>query len=309
MAGKKRCFVSVRALKRLNESLLCEVLNKFPGYLQETRLKLPDPPDRDAMNYEAIQEACLSNDIPPDLDDVLFFVSILGTKRGQAQIEKEARYRHLRLDFPMDGLSCPDFAMKAWLHDWPRNRDPLEAAYARSRIFGKSSDQYNPMIRDLRSTLREPTPERLAEARGAAGGLLRQPRAAGARNQHPLLRSVARILFLVRYPGQIERHQAIDEDGNPSSHVFRPEEYRRAHLPHALRRSAAQHQPRTGPCLLPDHSRPLAFRPSQRVRPQARHHPAGSASGSLPRHLQLPGYRRVGGDPPGRDLFLPSGGG
>ena len=33
------------------------------------------------------------------------------------------------------------------------------------------------------------------------------------------------LFFLVRYPGQIERHQAIDDDGNPRSYVFRPEEY------------------------------------------------------------------------------------
>ena len=225
MAGKKRCFVSVRALKRLNESLLCEVLNKFPGYLQATRLKLPDPPDRDAMNYEAIQEACLSSDIPADLDDVLFFVSILGTKRGQAQIEKEARYRRRRLDFPMDGLSCPDFAMKAWLHDWPRNRDLLEAAYARNRIFTKCSYHHIPMIRDVRSLLQEPTPERLDEARARLEDYFANHERLG-RGTNVLFYDLSpELCFLVRYPGQIERHQAIDEDGNPCSYVFRPEEY------------------------------------------------------------------------------------
>ena len=123
MSGKKRCFVSVRALKRLNKNLLCEVLEKFPGYLHECRLKLPDPPEREELNYDAIQEACMSANVPPDLDDVLFFVSLLGTKRGQSQIENEARQRGRKLDFRLDGLSCPDFAMKAWLHEWPANRN------------------------------------------------------------------------------------------------------------------------------------------------------------------------------------------
>ena len=105
MVGKKRCFVSVRALKRLNKNLLCEVLEKFPGYLHECGLKLPDPPEREGLDYEAIQEACMSADVPADLDDVLFFVSFLGSKRGQSQIENEARQRGQRLDFRLDGLS------------------------------------------------------------------------------------------------------------------------------------------------------------------------------------------------------------
>jgi hypothetical protein len=55
--------------------------------------------------------------------------------------------------------------MKAWLHDWPRNRDLLEASYAGARIHGKSAYEYNPVLRDLRARFRDPTTERLAEAR------------------------------------------------------------------------------------------------------------------------------------------------
>lgn len=47
-----------------------------------------------------------------DLDDVLFFISILGNKRGQAQIEKEAAFRS-GADFSLDPVESPDFAMKA----------------------------------------------------------------------------------------------------------------------------------------------------------------------------------------------------
>jgi len=131
MPGKKRCFVSVLALKRFDENLLCAVLGKVPDHLRDRALVLPDPPDQDAVDYEAIRDACMSGDIPAELDDVLYFVSILGNKRGQEQIEREARFRKRRLDFRLDGVGCTDFAMKAWLHEWPRNRDRLEAAYAR----------------------------------------------------------------------------------------------------------------------------------------------------------------------------------
>lgn len=225
MAGKKRCFVTVRALKRLDEKLLCEVVGKFPEYLGARGLILPDPPDRDTLNYEAIREACMSGDIPAELDDVLFFASILGTKRGQDQIEREARFRKRRLGFRTDGITGPDFAMKAWLHDWPRNRDLLEAAYAGARIYGKSAYVYNPMLRDLRARFRDPTLERLAEARARLEDYFANREGLGKGTNIVPYDYPKEIWFLVRYPGQKERFPGFDEDGNPTTHVFRPEEY------------------------------------------------------------------------------------
>jgi|GEM_PF-1434751 len=225
MAGKKRCFVTVRALKRLDEKVLCAVLGKFPEYLRTCDVVIPESADRDSLNYDAIRDACMTGSIPHELDDVLFFASILGTKRGQEQIEREAQSRGLRLDFRLEGVSCPDFAMRAWLQDWPKNQDLLEAAYARSRIFGKSSYTYHPMIRDLRARYIEPTPERIAEARARLEDYFANREGLG-KGTNILVYDFAReIWFLVRYPGQIERHQAFDEDGNPVIHVFRPEEY------------------------------------------------------------------------------------
>jgi len=225
MAGKKRCFVTVRALKRLDEKMLCAVLGKFPEYLRTCGLTLPEQPERDALNYDAIRDTCMGGTIPPGLDDVLFFVSILGNKRGQGLIEREARYRGLRLDFSLEGVSCPDFAMRAWLHDWPKNQDLLEAAYARSRIFGKSSYVYHPMIRDLRGRFIEPTPARIAEARARLEDYFANREGLGKGTNILVYDFATEVWFLVRYPGQVERHQAFDEDGNPAIHVFRPEEY------------------------------------------------------------------------------------
>lgn len=225
MAGKKRCFVTVRALKRLDEKVLCAVLEKFPEHLRTCGVVIPDRPDRQALNYDAIRDACMSGSIPPELDDVLFFASILGTKRGQEQIEREARSRNCRLDFGLDGVSCPDFAMRAWLQDWPKNQDLLEAAYARSRIFGKSSYTYHPMIRDLRARYIEPTAERIADARARLEDYFANREGLGKGTNILVYDFTREIWFLVRYPGQVERHQAFDEDGNPTIHVFRPEEY------------------------------------------------------------------------------------
>ena len=116
--------MTVRALKRLDERLLCEVFDKFPKHLRFLGLVLPEAPDRDALDYEAIKEACTPGDIPAEPDDVLFFVCILGNKRGLEMIEGDARLRKVRLH----GSSSADLATNAWRQDRPRNRDILDAA-------------------------------------------------------------------------------------------------------------------------------------------------------------------------------------
>ena len=40
MAGKKKCFSTIRALRRLDPATLCDVLGKFPAYLKTCGLKL-----------------------------------------------------------------------------------------------------------------------------------------------------------------------------------------------------------------------------------------------------------------------------
>jgi hypothetical protein len=70
MVSKKRCFMSIRALRRLDERLLCEMLRKFPGYLRDCGIELPDPLDRTAMNYLAIHAAWDYPSIPAELVDV-----------------------------------------------------------------------------------------------------------------------------------------------------------------------------------------------------------------------------------------------
>jgi hypothetical protein len=225
MAGKKRCFSSVRALKKLDERLLCGVLGKFPQYLHSRGIELPDPPGRSRIDYEAIRDACMAGDIPTELDDVLFLVSILGTKKGQAQIEQQARFDKRKLKINLEGVSNPDFAMKVWLHDWPSNKDLLEASYARGRIFSKSSYVYSPMFRDVRKHYRRPTKALLDDATAELEEYFANQERLGRGTRILVYDFPNEICFLVRYPGQIERHEAVDEEGDSCRQVFRPEEY------------------------------------------------------------------------------------
>jgi hypothetical protein len=56
------------------------VLAKFSGHLAARGLVLPDPVQRDLLDYDAIRDACMAGDIPAGLDDVLYFVSVLTTR-------------------------------------------------------------------------------------------------------------------------------------------------------------------------------------------------------------------------------------
>ncbi len=157
MPFQKRCFSNTRALRRLNPEILCNVLRKFPDFLAHENLILPAQPTIDQMPYEDICRACMTGNVPMELDDVLFYTSLMGNSAGWEHIETEAQFQGLDINFSTEGLSAPDFAMAAWLHNWPANRYILEHTFARAKIHGRSAyNYYGPQI-DVRAKYRSPT--------------------------------------------------------------------------------------------------------------------------------------------------------
>ncbi len=224
MAGKKRCFSTVQALRRLDPKVLCEVLAKFPDYLIGRKLSLPAEPSSETVRYDEVRDACMAGNIPHELDDVFFYVSMLGNKGGWDKIQREADFQDKRLNFKTDGLSCADLAMKAWLHNWPENKHVLEQSYARAKIHSRSSYVYFPPLKDMRTRYKAPTDEGLDGLRkGLAEYFIRQELGKGSNVVAYDYEN--EIWFLVRYPGQVERHPAINDEGKAASHVFKPEEY------------------------------------------------------------------------------------
>jgi hypothetical protein len=224
MPGPRRCFATAKALQRLDAVLLCEVLRKFPDYLEARELSLPTDATLGPGEYEAIRGACMAGDIPAELDDVLSYVSILGTTAGWERIQEEARAQKKRLDFAVDGLTHADLAMKAWLWNWPKNKSLLEESYSRARIHARSSYVYFPPMRDTRAKYHAPSDQRLDEMRGelaeyfVAEGL-------GKGSNVVRFEFEKEIWFLIRFPGRLKRQVIVDDDGETESLTFKPEEY------------------------------------------------------------------------------------
>lgn len=225
MAGRKRFLESVRDLQKIDPDVLRALLRKFPTFLETRKLDLSEKSTDQHLQYDAIKSALMDGDVPPELDDVLFFVNKLGNAHGQDQLEKEAKLRKRQLDFRMDSVSCLDFPIRVWLHEWPRNRDLLEAAYARARIFAKSSYVYFPMRQDYRPRFQVPTEERLAVARAELEDYFANREGLGKGTNVVQYDFETELWFLVRYPGQVKRHREFNKEGKADTHTFRPEEY------------------------------------------------------------------------------------
>jgi hypothetical protein len=208
----------------LDAVLLCEVLKKFSGYLKDRKLVLPTHPTQEKLDYEGIRAACMAGDMPAELDDVLSYVSILGTTAGWERIQEEARAQGKKLDFPADGLTHADLAMKAWLWEWPKNKTLLEESYSRARIHARSSYVYIPPLRDVRQKYRMPNDETMEELRKAVSDYF-VAEGLGKGSNVIKFEFEKELWFLIRYPGRLKRQVAIDDDGEPENLTFKPEEY------------------------------------------------------------------------------------
>jgi hypothetical protein len=224
LATKTRCFSTIKALQRFHPVLLADGLRKFPDYMALCHIKIPKSPDRENMPYDDIKNALMSGDIPQDLDDVLFFTCLLGTAPGWEKIQAEARFQKCNLDFQIEGLTAADLALKAWLYNWPHNRQLLEQSYARAKVHARSSYVYYAPIRDVRSKYKSPSPKMLEEfSRNLSTYFM--DKGLGAGTNIVRYEYEKEIWFLIRYPGHPRRYSAISDSGESTSMVFRPEEY------------------------------------------------------------------------------------
>jgi len=230
MGLTKRCFSTVEALRRLDPQVLRDTLAQFPEYCTEHGVALPNPATEYNLDYCAIRAALMGDAVPESLDDILFLASVLGNSADWEMVERQAKE---------DGLVLPpieakhgyvDMALRAAIHEWPKNQGLLERAKARSRVHSKSSYIYYAPMRDLRARSRIWTGAPLMEARDALAshfiqqGLLEDAQHSRATEIIPY-EFENEIWFLIRYPDKQSRHSGCTRSGDWSNFVFNPENY------------------------------------------------------------------------------------
>ena len=222
----KKHFATAAALRHFTPAVLSEFLHEFPAYLKKAKLAVPPPSAATpkTMPYEDIRQACMAPDIDPRMNGVLFMATHLGNEQGWEQIQEELAFRKLKPAFhPMD-FTHYDLPLKVWLQGQPDHPDLLEQSYARVRIHSKSVYTYNAPTRDLRAKYRHPSAAAMQELRSdLARHFTENPD-----NQDVTVLEYdydEEIWFLIRYPGQPVRPDAIGKGTLYDDVFYTPGQY------------------------------------------------------------------------------------
>ncbi|HBA83913.1 MAG TPA: hypothetical protein DCZ95_07465 [Verrucomicrobia bacterium] len=198
------------------------MLNKFPQFVKDHSLNLPEHPTEETLDYNALMTAL--DDAPEELEDVFFYASLLATSEGWERIEEEADAQGRKLSFHTDGLGKSDLVLKAWLYRWPANQSLLEESYARARVHGKSAYTYYPSTADHRGRFKMPTDSVMAAIKSELHDYFVNL-GLGKGTNVVKFDFDKEVWFLIRFPGLLTRQRAYEDDGTAMSLNFKPEEY------------------------------------------------------------------------------------
>lgn len=222
----KKHFVSATALRHFTPAVLSEFFHEFPGYLKSRNLSIPKPSDATpkSMPYDSIRAACMAPDIDPQLNRILFMATHLGNEPGWEQIQAELAFRQMKPEFHAMDLTHYDLPLKVWLQGRPDHPDILEQSYARVRIHSKSSYRYYAPTRDIRAKYKMPTDEVIQELRTY---LARHFTGDPSNEDVSVLvyDYEEEIWFLIRYPGQPVRPDAIGKGCRYDDVFYTPGQY------------------------------------------------------------------------------------
>jgi hypothetical protein len=230
MSNSKKCFATVPSLKRIEPSTLADLLRPFPNHLKKHNITIPEIVTEDSLNYQAIRDALMGENVPEPLDDILYLSSRLGNARYWGIVEKQATEDGRQLPPANPDYGYIDAVIRAEIEKWPRYKGFLEKANARARVHGKSSYVYYPPIKDMRPLYRVPNSDGIEEVREKIADHFFEIGLVSSREQSRNTQVIKydhekEIWFLIRYPGKKSRLSGTDAKGEWKNYCFNPEQY------------------------------------------------------------------------------------
>jgi hypothetical protein len=214
------CFASARKLRSHNPVVLCDFLELFPDFLLKERIILPADRDPDKIPYERLFDALMSTLAPNSLTVQLLLVDKLATEAGWQEVAFEAKQRGVPIPKDIEQLCDCARAMKIWTLAQPDHPDLLEASFARTRVYNKSSYTYYAMSKDVLDRFQWPDAEALKKLGAGLNDYF------GVDEGTKVLQYDfdAEIWFLIRHQGFV-KWQGVYENGKPKSRSATPELY------------------------------------------------------------------------------------
>lgn len=222
-------------MHRLSPSVLRGLLLVCDGREDVWGRFFPEAADtKSKTDYDGLVKAIQDPVISTDLVDALYFVHALGTSNGETMIGRQAKIDRMRLPFKRGRESYGDYVIRLLMEEKGVGRKFLErtvslvgaekrVAYAyfphRKGFVGKNM----PVSDDAIEALRMKVANRLVSRKIIDETQKRAVRVFFFEPEEDA--AGGELLFLLRYPGKLNREMGCDLQGDWNSYVFNPAQY------------------------------------------------------------------------------------
>lgn len=217
-------------MKRLNPTILLQVMERYDRRKKVWGEYFPDEVTSEAkIDCDKLAYRLQEKGIPNPLVDVLALVRELGTENGWNVVRRRASHEEIELPEFDAKHSYQDYVATMLLNGGEKENAFLERAASLKQADKRIAYSYFPHRSGFDKKTKKITPETIEEARlGVVERLVREKIIMLDQEQAVRIFVFDRdreILFLIRYPGRLNREVGCDSSGIWHSYVYNPAQY------------------------------------------------------------------------------------
>lgn len=217
-------------MKKLNPTILLQVMEKYDGRKKVWGEFFPETVTGESkIECDELAHRLQEKGIPNALVDVLALVRELGTENGWNVVRRRSRYEEVDLPEFDAKHSYQDYVATMLLNGGDKEIAFLERAASLKQADKRIAYSYFPHRTGFDKKTKGITPAAIEEARlGVVERLVREKIIMLDQEQAVRIFVFDRdreILFLIRYPGRLNREVGCDSSGIWHSYVYNPAQY------------------------------------------------------------------------------------